>query len=155
MLHSTFVFSTSNYCLRYFCHIYFNLLLKNTQIVISIWLSWVPGMNTVEFILCLLEFCSIWKQSVRQSKTFRTEVKEPPITDSLYDYEIKKKKNSVALVGKRTISTTRLPLVGEVLVQTFAFFLFGFWGYWHCGHSWPIVPASDDNEDDCGEADGM
>jgi hypothetical protein len=28
-------------------------------------------------------------------------------------------------------------------------------GYWHCGHSWPIVPASGDNEDDCGEADGM
>jgi hypothetical protein len=29
------------------------------------------------------------------------------------------------------------------------------WGYWHCGHSWPIVPASGDNEDDCGEVDGM
>jgi hypothetical protein len=28
-------------------------------------------------------------------------------------------------------------------------------GYWHCGHSWPIVPASGDSEDDCGEADGM
>jgi hypothetical protein len=35
------------------------------------------------------------------------------------------------------------------------FYLFGFWGYWHCGHSWPIVPASGDSEDDCGEADGM
>jgi hypothetical protein len=35
------------------------------------------------------------------------------------------------------------------------FFLFGLWGYWHCGHSWPIVPASCDSEDDCGEADGM
>jgi hypothetical protein len=22
-------------------------------------------------------------------------------------------------------------------------------------HSWPIVPASGDSEDDCGEADGM
>jgi hypothetical protein len=22
--------------------------------------------------------------------------------------------------------------------------------YWHCGHSWPIVPASGDSEDDCG-----
>jgi hypothetical protein len=31
----------------------------------------------------------------------------------------------------------------------------GLWGYWHCGHSWPIVPASGDSEDDCGEADGM
>jgi hypothetical protein len=33
--------------------------------------------------------------------------------------------------------------------------LFGLWGYWHCGHSWPIVPASDDSEGDYGEADGM
>jgi hypothetical protein len=33
--------------------------------------------------------------------------------------------------------------------------LFGLWGYWHCGHSWPIVPTSGDSEDDCGEADGM
>jgi hypothetical protein len=35
------------------------------------------------------------------------------------------------------------------------FLLFGLWGYWHCGHSCPIVPASVDSEDDCGEADGM
>jgi hypothetical protein len=31
----------------------------------------------------------------------------------------------------------------------------GLWGYWHCGHSWPIVPASGDSEGNCGEADGM
>jgi hypothetical protein len=37
----------------------------------------------------------------------------------------------------------------------FFFLLFGLWGYWHCGHSWPIVPASGDNEDDSAEADGM
>jgi hypothetical protein len=35
------------------------------------------------------------------------------------------------------------------------FFLFWLWDYRHCGHSWPIVPASGDNEDDCGEHDGM
>jgi hypothetical protein len=35
------------------------------------------------------------------------------------------------------------------------FYLFNLCGYWHCGHSWPIVPASGDSEDDCGEADGM
>jgi hypothetical protein len=35
------------------------------------------------------------------------------------------------------------------------FFLFGLRDYRHCGHSWPIVPASGDNEDDCGEHDGM
>jgi hypothetical protein len=35
------------------------------------------------------------------------------------------------------------------------FFNSGLCGYWHCGHSWPIVPASGDNEDDCGAADGM
>jgi hypothetical protein len=28
------------------------------------------------------------------------------------------------------------------------------WGYWHCGQSWPIAPASGDSENDCGEADG-
>jgi hypothetical protein len=27
-----------------------------------------------------------------------------------------------------------------------SFFLFGLWGYWHCGHSWPIVPASGDSK---------
>jgi hypothetical protein len=27
------------------------------------------------------------------------------------------------------------------------FFYSGLWGYRHCGHSWPIVPASGDNED--------
>jgi hypothetical protein len=26
--------------------------------------------------------------------------------------------------------------------HAFFFLLFGLWGYWHCGHSWPIVPAS-------------
>jgi hypothetical protein len=36
-----------------------------------------------------------------------------------------------------------------------SYFLFGLWGYWLCGHFWPIVPASGDSEDDCGEADGM
>jgi hypothetical protein len=34
-------------------------------------------------------------------------------------------------------------------------FLCGLWGCLHCGHSLPIVPASGDSEDDCGEADGM
>jgi hypothetical protein len=42
-----------------------------------------------------------------------------------------------------------------VLNMNINFFYFSFWGYWHCGHSWPIVPASGDSEDDCGEADGM
>jgi hypothetical protein len=42
------------------------------------------------------------------------------------------------------------------LVILFCFFNSGLWGYWHSGHSWPIVPASGDSEDDdCGEADGM
>jgi hypothetical protein len=34
-------------------------------------------------------------------------------------------------------------------------YLFRLWGYWQYGHSWPIVPASGDSKDDCGEADGM
>jgi hypothetical protein len=33
--------------------------------------------------------------------------------------------------------------------------IIGLSGYWHCGHSWPIVPASGDSEDVCGESDGM
>jgi hypothetical protein len=33
--------------------------------------------------------------------------------------------------------------------------LSGLWGYWHCGHCWPILQASGDSEDDCGEADEM
>jgi hypothetical protein len=37
----------------------------------------------------------------------------------------------------------------------FSFFFLWLWDYRHCGHSWPIVPASGDNEDDCGEHDGM
>jgi hypothetical protein len=43
----------------------------------------------------------------------------------------------------------------NVVSKYFKVFLFGLWGYWHCGHSWPIVPASGGSEDDCGEADGM
>jgi hypothetical protein len=48
-------------------------------------------------------------------------------------------------------ATNRLPYGAAELTL----FLFGLWGYWHCGHSWPIVPASGDSEDDCGKADGM
>jgi hypothetical protein len=59
--------------------------------------------------------------------------------------------NSATLVRKQTIPPT--PFVGKVSANLP--FLFGLWGYWHCGHSWPIVPASGDSEDDCGEADGM
>jgi hypothetical protein len=44
-----------------------------------------------------------------------------------------------------TYQTTRCHLS----IQTsFHYLLFGLWGYWHCGHSWPIVPASGDSEDD-------
>jgi hypothetical protein len=35
------------------------------------------------------------------------------------------------------------------------FFYLDLRDYRHCGHSWPIVPVSGDNEDDCGERDGM
>jgi hypothetical protein len=35
------------------------------------------------------------------------------------------------------------------------FFNSGLGGYWHYGHSWAIVPASGDSENDCGDADGM
>jgi hypothetical protein len=61
------------------------------------------------------------------------------------------------------ISTRALNLMEDVLSAYYKctlsavtrFFLFELWDYRHCGHSWPIVPASGDNEDDCGEHDGM
>jgi hypothetical protein len=43
------------------------------------------------------------------------------------------------------------PATFRVVALLLFILLFGLWGYWHCGHSWPIVPASDDS----GEADGM
>jgi hypothetical protein len=42
---------------------------------------------------------------------------------------------------------------GSPATKKIFFFNSGLWGYWHCGHSWPIVPASGDSKDDCGEAD--
>jgi hypothetical protein len=49
---------------------------------------------------------------------------------------------------------TTLAYVAYIL-KGFFFFNSGLCGYCHCGHSWPIVPASGDSEEDCGEADGM
>jgi hypothetical protein len=45
----------------------------------------------------------------------------------------------------------------QIFIACFFYRGFFFWTMrlWHCGHSWPIVPASGDNEDDCGEHDGM
>jgi hypothetical protein len=51
-----------------------------------------------------------------------------------------------------TVPGLELRSLGPLARSPSVFFL---WGYWHCGHSWPIVPASGDSEDDCGEADGM
>jgi hypothetical protein len=53
-------------------------------------------------------------------------------------------------VNNITLFCNALNLHIEVLLL-----VFGLWGYWQCGHSWPIVPASGDSEDDCAEADGM
>jgi hypothetical protein len=63
--------------------------------------------------------------------------------------------------NKRSAEATRGGAKGEVLppkcdhMTGCFFFNSGLWGYWHCGQSWPIVPASGNSEDDCGEADGM
>jgi hypothetical protein len=48
------------------------------------------------------------------------------------------------------MNNSRLFASNLATVAEWSFFLFGLRGYWHCGHSWPIVPASGDNEDDCG-----
>jgi hypothetical protein len=44
-----------------------------------------------------------------------------------------------------------------IFIYSLTFFILNssLWGYWHCCQSWPIVPASGDSEDDCGEAHGM
>jgi hypothetical protein len=48
------------------------------------------------------------------------------------------------------------PHAARTRTQAAGYYALGFFlGYWHCGHSWPIVQASGDSEDDCGEADGM
>jgi hypothetical protein len=49
----------------------------------------------------------------------------------------------------------RHQIIKILALQNIFLLLFGLWGYWHCGQSWPIVLASGDNEDDCGEADWM
>jgi hypothetical protein len=49
----------------------------------------------------------------------------------------------------------RAPSLNEDLINFFFFFNSRLLGYWHCGHSWLIVPASGDSEDDCGEVDEM
>jgi hypothetical protein len=54
--------------------------------------------------------------------------------------------------GTRPLRRPRHRWEGSIKIIIFSF---GLWGYWNCGHSWPIVPASGDSEDDCGEADGM
>jgi hypothetical protein len=48
-----------------------------------------------------------------------------------------------------------LPIIAYTFLHPFFLINSGLWGYWHCGLFWPIVPASGDSEDDCGEADGM
>jgi hypothetical protein len=50
------------------------------------------------------------------------------------------------------------PMLFTSYIERLFFHLLFFFllGYWHCGHSsWPVVPASGNSEDDCGEADGM
>jgi hypothetical protein len=75
-------------------------------------------------------------------------------------WQYKKKNNNnkfEAFKGKSPIGATIIipnNLLGRASHFIYPYF-FGLWGYWHCGHSWPVVPASGDNEDDCGEADEM
>jgi hypothetical protein len=62
-----------------------------------------------------------------------------------------KVKLQLKYICKRIIHTAiacYLPLAKYIL-----FFNFGLRGFCQCGHSWPIVPALGDSEDDCGEVD--
>jgi hypothetical protein len=67
-----------------------------------------------------------------------------------------------AILARRALPTEIISPIKFIFVRRMFsalhwcfFFIPGLWGYWHCGHSWPIVAASGDSEDDCGEADGM
>jgi hypothetical protein len=70
-------------------------------------------------------------------------------------WEPNKRRSFCLTAVKHPLIFPRLYSFTYSLLYSLSFFLFGFWGYWHCGHSWPIVPASGDSEDDYGEADGM
>jgi hypothetical protein len=58
-------------------------------------------------------------------------------------------------VETQQLQITHLHYMRKWALLRYIYILFGLWGYWHCGHSWPIVPASGDSEDGCGEADEM
>jgi hypothetical protein len=65
------------------------------------------------------------------------------------------KKKTIPVTGREGpygCETSRIP---RFIHYYYYLLFFGLWGYWHWGHSWPIVPASGDIEDDFGEADGM
>jgi hypothetical protein len=50
---------------------------------------------------------------------------------------------------RHTISICKVYQFTELLTSSYFIIfllLFGLWGYWHCGHSWAIVPASGDSE---------
>jgi hypothetical protein len=55
-------------------------------------------------------------------------------------------------VGRLKVEYSQSSFYADSYYEISSFFLFGLWG---CSHSWPIVPASGDSDDDCGEADGM
>jgi hypothetical protein len=65
----------------------------------------------------------------------------------------KEEKVAINCVTFRWVGETKLN--GLYLYNIKVIFFVCLWGYWHCCHSWPFVPASGDSEDDCGEADGM
>jgi hypothetical protein len=54
-----------------------------------------------------------------------------------------------------TSGKLQLSMHGNTCASHWFFFFFWFVRLLALRHSWPIVPASGDCEDDCGEADGM
>jgi hypothetical protein len=52
---------------------------------------------------------------------------------------------SSLLIPQLSFTPTSMPhhlcMVHTVTDVTIFFLLFGLWDYWHCGHSWPIVPS--------------
>jgi hypothetical protein len=128
---------------------------------------WIVEISGGAVIACSFQLCvQVVNKSNLQSKT--------PVDNHFFMWHYLNKVCCVVGYGTDTFSVLHPP-IGLAIVSIaarrlvnplwfscrysfglfFQLFLFGLWGYWHCGHSWPIVPDSGDSEDDCGEADGM
>jgi hypothetical protein len=117
---------------------------KNLMFVLDNKLNWFVEVDIWEGFL--FRFAQGYPKIVQCSLTgklvliYRVSQEERSIILEVILSAILKKKCKYTCVLFRTVSEIEL-------FHCTVFFLFGLWGYWHGGHSWPIVPASGDSED--------